>query len=329
MMRCASLLAAFLLLGHGPALAGDVMDDAAVYGLAVDSVAWIAAVNGEDQSATVGTGVLIDAGRGYVLTADHVAREREASVFFPARTADGELIADPNHYLGNAGQLGIRAEVVDRCAERDLALLRLRAPTKARAMPIAARSPRPGQPVFAIGNRLGREDERPEESRLAGAMWGFSGGHVRQVYALQRLTTSDAVISGRVVDATVVIGRGDSGGPLVNSLGELTGLTIAGGSADRPMYLYVDVAEIWAFLRRRDLSVTLNDPRRSVFAGRNSTLAFRVFFAPGGKDEYTVTHRYSVTVGADGRASVSPLMAVAAAPPEPADGGGRFKNPGE
>ena len=175
-------------------------------------------------------------------------------------------------------------------------------------MPVAVKSPRPAQPLIAIGNHGNR------------CLWRFSCGSVRQVYQYSFAYPSKQQVDARVLEMTVPTSGGDSGGPILNRRGELVGITVAGSTPEAET-LGIDVSEIWAFLRRRDISATLLDVDQSVFGDTSARLAYQVYWAQVGKADCPVTQSYAVTVNASQRHTGPPLpplpVASLPSPPQP------------
>jgi len=134
----------------------------------------------------MGSGVLVDAGRGEVVTNAHVVHERDevAVTFHDGVTRGGEVVAYDRLY--------------------DLALVRTRPPVQ-RDLPLAADEDlRPGEIVLAVGNPFGFD-------------WTVTLGVVsaveRMVGPLDGLVQTDAAIN-----------PGNSGGALADLEGRLVGI---------------------------------------------------------------------------------------------------------
>lgn len=136
----------------------------------------------------IGTAFLIG-DDGLALTAYHVIFQAKA---LSAQTADGKRYA---------------VEVVGYDDQNDIALLRVNVPKGTPYLPVAAVSPKVGDPVLAIGN----------------------GGGSFLTPKTGRLTALD-IPSDRVdfpsgtLQLTAPIIPGDSGGPILNARGEVTGI---------------------------------------------------------------------------------------------------------
>jgi S1-C subfamily serine protease len=139
----------------------------------------------------------------------------------------------------------VPGDVVATDRARDLALLRLaRVPEGAREVPLAARGPRPGETVHALGNSGARD----------GVLWRYGRGHVRQVYR-HRLKgdaegeeEAEYELNARVVETQVPSNPGDSGGPVVNDRGELVGITEGVRLSRQLVTFAIEVSEVRAVL---------------------------------------------------------------------------------
>lgn len=218
-----------------PAIALAQGDEA--YRKSVDSVARIVAFD-KEWEPSLGSGVVVDADKGYVLTAYHVVgADRLVMLHLPIRGKDGEVVTDLPAYT----DAFLKCLVVARDARRDLALLKIKAgeikegapPLK--ALPLAARSVPPGAAVFTIGG-----DWR--------CLWRFAGGHVRQVYQERWAFEDGQAVEARVIAMTVPLNPGDSGGPIIDRRGDLVGINSAVVKDANQMQKGIDVAEIRAFL---------------------------------------------------------------------------------
>src|SRR5262249_51859272 len=148
-----------------------------VYERTLRSTAWVVSPLAKDKGAAIGTGVLVDQKRKWVLTNYHVVEDRtKAIVFFPMYR-NGQVVTEPKQYIDGKKEehrLGIPGEVIAKDRRRDLALLQLPSlPGGVQEIPLAAKVPKPGETLHAIGNS-GAKD---------GTLWRYSKGEVRQVYA--------------------------------------------------------------------------------------------------------------------------------------------------
>jgi S1-C subfamily serine protease len=217
-----------------------------VYQKTVRSTAWVLCPS-EDGRCSMGSGVLINAERKLVLTNYHVVQDRPTVfLFFPSFDNDNELVTDPNQYVDNIKRLAIKGKVIQKSATSDLALIEAeRLPQGIKAVPLAAKSPSPGETVHAIGNS-GAGDEG------GGALWRYIKGDVRQVYR-KKFKSGDRHgvrldITARIVETDAATNRGDSGGPVVNAKGQLVGITQGYDPDHRSVSYSIDVSEIRSLL---------------------------------------------------------------------------------
>jgi S1-C subfamily serine protease len=167
-----------------------------------------------------GTGFLVDAKEGLMVTAYHVVETArgpmdKVQVVF-AQTREGRVINDRGHYDREEKKLAVTARVVYHSARRDLAILKLeRVPAGARELALAQRSPGPGADVHVIGN----------STRRHGGLFGYSTGKVRNVFLWDPPAKA---IRSRVVAHHAPTNKGDSGGPVLNSRGEVVALISEG-----------------------------------------------------------------------------------------------------
>jgi hypothetical protein len=217
------------------------------YRKVLGSSVWIHSNRGKGRLAT-GSGSLVDRGRRLVLTNYHVVGDvKRATVFFPDYGPDRRAIPERKHYLDRADRLGIPGEVVEVDKEGDLALIRLdRVPAGVPELSLASSSPEPGQAVHSIGN--------PGKS---GALWVYTPGKVRQVYAKKWQAKLDEktvqTFRARVIETDSPTNPGDSGGPLVNDRGELVGITQGGAIDAQALSIFVDLSEVKRLLGRRSI----------------------------------------------------------------------------
>jgi S1-C subfamily serine protease len=211
-----------------------------VYQQTVRSTAWVISPR-DDGKASMGSGVLIDAERKLVLTNYHVVLDGPTVVlFFPSYDNDNELVTDPKQYVENIKGLGIKGKVVRSSANSDLAIIEAeRLPRGIKAVPLAAKSPSPGQTVHAIGNS-GAADED-------GALWRYIKGDVRQVYRKKFKSGNKDLtldITARVVETDAATNGGDSGGPVVDDKGRLVAITQSFDTVHRSVSYSIDVSEV-------------------------------------------------------------------------------------
>jgi serine protease Do len=212
---------------------GQVIDQSATYRASVDSVVWVNTLNNQWEQ-TSGTGVVVDADKGYVVTAYHVVENRLTWVYLPNRDAAGEIVNAPGRY-STATKGFYRCAVVRVDPTRDLALLRLiDKPSDLKAMKIASKASAPGEAIFAIGHS-------------GPVLWGFSGGNVRRSFQATYQSGTQQ-INARIVETTVPVNKGDSGAPLINQAGEVAGIVSSFEQAVNQVQKGIDASEIRSFL---------------------------------------------------------------------------------
>ena len=209
--------------------------DAATYQQALKSTTWVLAKNSEGTST--GTGVLIDAEKRLMVTNAHVVGDARSTVVFFPTESKGNTAVDRDYYLDNVKKLGLRGRVVAVDRKRDLALVELnRLPEGAVAIPMASKSPTPGEEVESIGN-----------SGSSDALWVYTSGTVRTVYQ-KKFRTASGERDFKVVETQSPLNPGDSGGPVVNSSGELVAVSQAILPKARLVSFCVAIEEVRDFL---------------------------------------------------------------------------------
>lgn len=196
--------------------------------------------------SAVGAGALIDVEKKLVITAHHVVdgladENLKVRVFFPMSDKEG-IITDAFVYAQafrkNPDKLLISGRVVAIDPIKDLALVELdRLPDGVEALPLASRSPQPGDDVHVIGNSTGGR----------GGVFGYNRGFVRNNFFHGK--------SGYCFFALChqsPTNRGDSGGPVVSDKGELLAIISHGTTGSMDVEQVVDysvhVKEIRAFI---------------------------------------------------------------------------------
>jgi len=213
------ILTASVLLAGGPVLPGARAAGPAegVYARVLPATALVQ-VN-QERGLLQGTAFLLDREERLLVTSWHfVEGNDEVRVQFP-RYDRGELCTEPSPYhrrlfRGEA----LRARVVLGDPSRDLAVLQLDALPDASVLPLARAAPRPGAPLYFIGNPPARN-----------VMWDRRLGHYRATGERRFTYELGQDVAVRVLEMEVPgsLESGYSGGPVVNAEGEVVGMIIA------------------------------------------------------------------------------------------------------
>jgi hypothetical protein len=263
-LRLAAALLAALLTCPVLRAADPDKADAKLYDNLLRSTVWVNLIRKMDGAGKTefysGTGSVIDATNRLVLTNYHVVRDKDkALVQFPSYE-DGEIVTSRKFYTGRILQASIPGKVVARDPGHDLALIELETlPAGTHALPLAARSVRPGERVHFLGN--------PGESNQ---MWVFHAATVAQV-EMEHIhsKTSDGFqndVDARVVMTDIPSKPGESGGPLVNEKGELAGVTHGhrieklGNNIESDIGVFIDLSEVKALLKNKTLLANISAP---------------------------------------------------------------------
>jgi len=175
------------------AAAAPAVDSQAILQQAAPAVAVVRGSSGPRQ--VTGTAFVIDS-QGWLLTAAHVVR--------PAQQVQ---VALPS--MGP-----LEAQVVGYDATRDLAVLRVTAPSPLPTLPLADGAARVGETVFVVGAPRGRPG-------------GVTTGEV-----VATSTSLPGLVRDIFIQFSAVVRPGESGGPVLNSRGQVVGLVVA-ASIDR------------------------------------------------------------------------------------------------
>jgi len=150
-------------------------------------------VGGFNQEIGAGTGFVWDEA-GHIVTNNHVVQAQEILI----RAPGGE---------------DVRATVIGRAPQYDIAVLRLDRPTGARPLPLGTSGDlQVGQATFAIGNPFGFD--RTITSGIVSALG-------------RQLPTQEGREIADVIQTDAAINPGNSGGPLLDSAGRVIGVTTA------------------------------------------------------------------------------------------------------
>jgi tetratricopeptide (TPR) repeat protein len=226
---CAALVVSAVA---GPTPAGEA--GRKVYEQTLHATAWVL-VKMPEGIAT-GSGWIADRDGKLLVTNYHVVENLDAVlVYFPAQQ-HGKVVAERRFYQENAKP--VRGKVIDADPKRDLAVVELESlPADVGALALAAESPRIGDRVHSVGNP-GASD----------ALWVYTSGTVRQVYAAKWRFGTGQQVEARIIETQSPTNGGDSGGPLVNHDGRLIGVTSSHTTDARLMTQFIDVSEVRTFL---------------------------------------------------------------------------------
>jgi tetratricopeptide (TPR) repeat protein len=221
-----------------------------------------------------GSGWLLDAERGLIITNQHVTGHlREVEVYFP-EFRDGRLIAEKSYYEENVRP--IRGIVLDTDARRDLAIIQLeRVPEHAVALPLASESAQQAERVHTLGgNPRGSEE----------GLWIYTSGSVRQVYERPLGNGGRAT----AIEYDMPTNPGNSGGAVVNDRGEIVGVHEQGDPEARDVCGGVDVSELRAYL---DEVLPLVDPRTAEDFIRRGERRMEFGWAADAAEDFTAALR--------------------------------------
>jgi S1-C subfamily serine protease len=185
----------------------DAMNDEAVYGMVEPGVVDVTASLRYLQETAKGTGFVIDAAAGLVLTNNHVINDATSVTVTPVTSGRSY----PARVLG-----------YDRA--HDVALLQLRGATGLRAVSIGRSAQvRMGMQVLALGNEAGQGGSPTVAP-------GVISGLGRTIVASDQSSGLTETLHG-MMQTSANIRPGDSGGPLADAAGRVIGInTAAGGS---------------------------------------------------------------------------------------------------
>ena len=184
------------------------MNDEAVYGEVEPGIVDVTANLTYLQEMAEGTGFVIDAGAGLVLTNNHVIND--------ATSVTVTLVTSGRTYP---------ARVLGYDLADDVALLQVRGATGLEAVRTGdSAGLRVGAPVLAMGNEAG-------QGGTPTVAPGMISGLGRSIVATDRDTGLTEVLHG-MLQTSADIRPGDSGGPLADAAGQVIGIdTAAGGDA--------------------------------------------------------------------------------------------------
>jgi RNA polymerase sigma factor (sigma-70 family) len=278
-------------------LTGDSDDPAKLYKVVVDSTVFI--VVPMKGGIAMGSGVLFDKEKRYVLTNYHVVSDADkVYVQFPMHQKDGSILTDRKKYFDGipAGE-AITGKVQYRDKTRDLAVVQLeKLPVTAREIVLARKSPAVGTSSYNIGS-----------PGAVAQVFNFTQGSVRAVGIEDFPVRGEGEIlriKAKMVTATNPTSPDDSGGPLVNKNGELVAVAESAPSGVQQANRFIDVSEVRAFLAEKkiaikELSPDPDEPKKLPRVGPGS-------FQP--KDEPKPEPKQPAPVGADEKAAAQLLQ---------------------
>ena len=157
-----------------------------------------------------GTGMVINAGSGLVLTNNHVIENATKITATVAATGQN-----------------FQAKVVGYDVTGDIALIQLQHPSGLHQVPLGdSAKVKVGDAVTALGNAEGRSEIIPAAGHITGVNRSITasdqGGAVQSETLHGMLQTDAGIVSG------------DSGGPLVNAAGQVIGMDTAGNDVRLP-----------------------------------------------------------------------------------------------
>ena len=147
-------------------------------------------------SVGIGSGIIVDAEKGYILTNYHVVRE-----------ADEIQVKLHNGYRYAAESIGYDERA-------DLAIIQIEADNLQEAMLGSSEEAKTGDIVLAVGSPWGLEETVTQ---------GIISAKNRSIGSLLGRAISDAVY----IQTDAAVNPGNSGGPLVNVKGEVIGINVA------------------------------------------------------------------------------------------------------
>lgn len=208
-----------------PATAG-LLGAAGIYSRLKPSVVDVMATLRRDGEIAAGTGFVVDAGRGFVLTNNHVIRN--------ATSVMVRLAATGRSYP---------ARVVGANAGADIAVLQLQGAAGLTAAPLAGSAAvTVGTPVLAIGNQAGQD-------RAPATAPGVVDGLNRTIRAADGLAGVTETLHGMLQTSARIV-PGDSGGPLAGPAGTVIGVDTASGTGGSPAGYAIPIGAAMALERQ-------------------------------------------------------------------------------
>ena len=185
----------------------------AIYDHAVRGTVYVSVSRG------FGTGWILDAKQGLIVTNYHVANEGTCTVYFPILD-NGKVVSEPRRYFLK----GVRAKVIDSDPKIDLTVLEADSvPDFVRPLPLAGEAPSPGDRLHLVGN-----------PGVSAGVFVYTTGTLRQTtqnrFVLGKTTQQ---VELRTLEMQMGTNPGDSGSAVLNDCGEVVGVNFAGPSGGK------------------------------------------------------------------------------------------------
>jgi len=208
------------------AAAARTRGDAGIYSLLRPSVVDVTATLGYDGETAAGTGFVVDARAGLVLTNNHVIRD--------ATTVTARLTSTGRTYP---------ARIVGTDPDADIAVLQLSGATGLTPAPVGdSAAVTVGTPVLAIGNRAG-------QGGAPATAPGVINGLNQTIRAADGISGFTETLHG-MLQTSARIQPGDSGGPLAGPTGTVIGVDTAAGTGTSPTGYAIPIGAAMALERQ-------------------------------------------------------------------------------
>jgi S1-C subfamily serine protease len=201
-----------------------------IYDRVAPATAMFYDLSADGRQAWIAAGVLVDADKKLVVTAEHVVHRvirdgtLKTSVMFPVLDKAGKINTNAAYYLKNRQSLSIAGDVIYFDRTKDVAIIQLeKAPAGVKAIPLATAELEPGDKLHVIGN----------STFFEGGAFDHCAGTVRNQFYMHKTTVTPAAFPLRdyvfySLCTDVPTNQGDSGGPTVNNMGELVAVISTG-----------------------------------------------------------------------------------------------------